>query len=124
MPNPTDIGGYPRLMGYVFLALAIIGEVIATTFLKFTSGERSVWWAYPIVGVGYAAAFWMLSLTLARGVPLGIAYALWAGIGVVLVAIISWRVFGESLTWLQLVGMGLVIAGAVLLELGAQHPSD
>ena len=109
-------------MGYVFLALAIIGEVIATTFLKFTSGERSVWWAYPIVGVGYAAAFWMLSLTLARGVPLGIAYALWAGIGVVLVAIISWRVFGESLTWVQILGMVLVIAGAMLLELGAAHP--
>ena len=47
-------------MGYVFLALAIIGEVIATTFLKFTSGERTVWWAYPIVGVGYVVAFWML----------------------------------------------------------------
>jgi small multidrug resistance pump len=108
-------------MGYVFLALAIIGEVIATTFLKFTSGERSVWWAYPIVGIGYALAFWMLSLTLAKGVPLGIAYALWAGIGVVLVAVISWIAFKESLTWLQLVGMALVIGGVVLLELGARH---
>jgi small multidrug resistance pump len=108
-------------MGYVFLGLAIIGEVIATTFLKFTSGERTIWWAYPIVGVGYVFAFWMLSLTLGRGVPLGIAYALWAGIGVVLVAIISWLVFHESLTLLQIVGMALVIAGAVLLELGADH---
>ena len=108
-------------MGYVFLALAIIGEVIATTFLKFTSGERSVWWAYPIVGIGYALAFWMLSLTLAKGVPLGIAYALWAGIGVVLVAVISWIAFKESLTWLQFVGMALVIGGVVLLELGARH---
>ena len=108
-------------MGYVFLGFAIIGEVIATTFLKFTSGERTIWWAYPIVGVGYVLAFWMLSLTLGRGVPLGIAYALWAGIGVVLVAVISWVVFGESLTWLQIVGMALVIAGAVLLELGASH---
>jgi small multidrug resistance pump len=111
-------------MGYVFLALAIIGEVIATTFLKFTSGERSVWWAYPIVGVGYVFAFWMLSLTLAKGVPLGIAYALWAGIGVVLVAVISWLVFKESLTWLQLVGMALVIGGVVLLELGGRHTAS
>lgn len=108
-------------MGYVFLALAIIGEVIATTFLKFTSGERNVWWAYLIVGIGYAFAFWMLSLTLGRGVPLGIAYALWAGIGVVAVAIISWLVFHESLTWLQIAGMALVIAGVVMLELGARH---
>ena len=108
-------------MGYVFLGFAIIGEVIATTFLKFTSGERTIWWAYPIVGIGYVFAFWMLSLTLGRGVPLGIAYALWAGIGVVLVAVISWLVFHESLTWLQILGMALVIAGAVLLELGADH---
>ena len=110
-------------MGYVFLALAIIGEVIATTFLKFTSGERTVWWAYPIVGVGYVVAFWMLSLTLSRGVPLGIAYALWAGIGVVLVAIISWVFFHENLTVMQVAGMGLVIAGVLLLELGASHPA-
>ncbi len=111
-------------MGYVFLALAIIGEVIATTFLKFTSGERQVWWAYPIVGVGYIFAFVMLSLTLSRGVPLGIAYALWAGIGVVLVAIISWVVFHESLTWVQVLGMALVVTGAVLLEVGAVHKTD
>ena len=109
-------------MGYVFLGLAIVGEVVATTFLKFTSGERQVWWAYPIVGVGYIFAFAMLSLTLSRGVPLGIAYALWAGIGVVLVALISWIAFHESLTLLQVIGMGLVVAGAILLELGAKHP--
>lgn len=108
-------------MGYLFLALAIAGEVVATTFLKFTSGDRQVWWAYPIVVVGYVFAFAMLSLTLSRGVPLGIAYALWAGIGVVLVAIISWLVFNEGLTWVQLVGMGLVVAGVVLLEVGGRH---
>lgn len=110
-------------MGFVFLALAIVGEVIATTFLKFTSGDRQVWWAYPIVGAGYIFAFAMLSLTLSRGVPLGIAYALWAGIGVVLVALISWIVFHETLTWLQIIGMGLVVIGAVLLEIGAPHPA-
>jgi len=108
-------------MGYLFLALAIVGEVIATTFLKLTSGEKAVWWAYPIVGVGYVFAFTMLSLTLSRGVPLGIAYAIWAGVGVVLVAIISWLVFGELLTWQQLVGMALVVGGVVLLEAGGRH---
>ena len=76
-------------MGYVFLGLAIVGEVIATTFLKFTSGEKAVWWAYAIVGVGYVFAFGMLSLALGRGVPLGTAYAIWAGVGVVLVAVIA-----------------------------------
>ena len=108
-------------MGYVFLALAIIGEVIATTFLKFTSGDKQIWWVYPIVGVGYIFAFVMLSLTLGRGVPLGIAYALWAGIGVVLVALISWLAFKEALTPMQIAGMALVIGGVVLLELGGRH---
>jgi small multidrug resistance pump len=108
-------------MGYLFLALAIVGEVVATSFLKLTSGERAVWWAYPIVVVGYIFAFSMLSLTLSKGVPLGIAYAIWAGVGVVLVAIISWLAFGEMLTWQQLVGMALVIGGVVLLELGGRH---
>src|SRR6187455_1012602 len=111
-------------MGYLFLAIAIIGEVVATTFLKFTSGERTYWWAYPIVGVGYVLAFWMLSLSLSRGVPLGIAYAIWAGVGVVLVAIISWLVFHESLTWIQIAGMVLVVAGVMLLELGATHQAS
>ena len=108
-------------MGYLFLAIAIVGEVIATTFLKFTSGERAVWWAYPIVGVGYTLAFAMLSLSLSRGVPLGIAYAIWAGVGVVLVAIISWLAFGETLTLMQLAGIALVVGGVALIELGGKH---
>lgn len=110
-------------MGYLFLALAIIGEVIATSFLKLTSGERAVWWANVIVVVGYLFAFWMLSLTLSRGVPLGTAYAIWAGVGVVLVAIISWLAFGETLTWQQIGGIVLVTAGVVLLEAGAKNPA-
>jgi small multidrug resistance pump len=108
-------------MGYLFLAFAIVGEVIATTFLKLTTGERAVWWAYPIVAVGYIFAFVMLAQTLQKGVPLGIAYAVWAGVGVVLVAIISWVVFHEMLTWTQVIGMALVVAGVVLLELGGKH---
>jgi small multidrug resistance pump len=107
-------------MGYLYLAAAIISEVIATSFLKFASGPKSAWWAYIIVGVGYILSFVLLSLTLRAGVPLGIAYAIWAGAGVVVVAIISWLVFHESLTWQQLVGMVLVIAGVGLLELGAR----
>lgn len=105
-------------MGYLFLALAIIGEVIGTSFLKLTSGEKAVWWAYLIVGVGYVFAFAMISLALSKGVPLGTAYAIWAGAGVVLVAIISWIAFGETLTWPQIAGIALVAGGVVLLEAG------
>jgi small multidrug resistance pump len=108
-------------MGYVFLAGAIIAEVIATSFLKLTSGERVTWWAFPIVVVGYVAAFSMLSLALGRGVPLGTAYGIWAGMGVALVAGVSWLVFGETLTVGQLVGIALIIAGVALVELTGEH---
>jgi small multidrug resistance pump len=111
-------------MGYLYLALAIVGEVIATSFLKLASGQKTAWWVYAIVAVGYVFAFVMLNQTLARGVPLGIAYAIWAGVGVVLVAIISWLVFHESLTWLQIIGMILVIGGVGLLELGGKQQAS
>jgi small multidrug resistance pump len=109
-------------VGYLFLALAIVGEVVATSFLKLASGEKSLWWAYAVVVTGYVFAFAMLTQTLSRGVPLGIAYAIWAGVGVVAVAVISWAVFGESLSWVQVGGMVLVAAGVALVELGGRHP--
>jgi small multidrug resistance pump len=108
-------------MGYLYLAAAIVSEVVATSFLKFASGPKNVWWAYIIVAVGYILSFVLLSVTLRWGVPLGIAYAIWAGVGVIAVAIISWVVFHESLTWPQIAGMVLVIGGVGLLELGGRH---
>jgi small multidrug resistance pump len=87
-------------MGYLYLAGAIISEVVATSFLKYASGPKNVWWAYLIVGVGYVLSFVLLSITLRSGVPL---------------------VFHESLTWQQIVGMVLVIGGVGLLELGAKR---
>jgi small multidrug resistance pump len=111
-------------MGYVFLGLAIIGEVVATSFLRAASGPNAPWWPYIIVVAGYVFAFAMLSQTLHAGVPLGIAYAIWAGVGVVLVALISWLVFHETLTLLQLAGIALVIGGVTLLELGGRHPAS
>lgn len=108
-------------MGYLFLAIAIIAEVVATTSLKFTTGEGNKILPYTLVVVGYVAAFAMLSQSLAKGVPLGIAYAIWAGVGVVLVVLLSWLLFRESLTWVQIAGMVLVIAGVGLLELGGRH---
>lgn len=108
-------------MAYLFLAGAIVAEVIATSFLKLTSGERAVWWAYPVVIVGYVLAFAALAQALGQGIQLGIAYAIWAGVGVVLVALVSWLVFGESLSLLQVAGIVLVVGGVALLELGGKH---
>ena len=111
-------------MGYLFLAVAIVAEVVATLFLRVASLEGSKWWAYIIVAAGYVLAFVMLSFTLSNGVPLPIAYAVWAGAGVVLVVLVSWIAFGETLTWQQLIGMALVIGGVVLLEAGGGHRDE
>ncbi|HEV7567084.1 MAG: cation transporter [Leifsonia sp.] len=109
------------MVGYLYLALAIVTEVIATTFLKFTSGDNVKWWAYIVVVVGYIASFVALAQALGRGVPLGIGYAIWAAVGVALIALISWVFFKESLTWVQVIGIVFVIAGVGLLELGGKH---
>ncbi len=109
-------------MGYLFLAGAIVAEVIATSALKFATGDgANKLVAYAVVVLGYVAAFAMLSQSLAKGVPLGIAYAIWAGVGVVLVVMISWLFFKESLTLVQIAGMVLVIGGVTMLELGGKH---
>ncbi|AMM22461.1 cation transporter [Frondihabitans sp. PAMC 28766] len=108
-------------MGYLLLAFAIVSEVIATTFLRVTSGPKAPVWPYVIVVIGYVASFVFLQRALNTGIPLGISYAIWAGIGVILVAVISWLVFHESLTLVQIGGMVLVIAGVALLELGGRH---
>jgi len=109
------------MIGYVFLGIAIIGEVIATTFLKFTTGEDSKWWAWAIVVVGYLLSFGMLQQALTRGIPLGVAYAIWCAVGIVAVAIISFIVFKDSITTPQLIGFALVVIGVALIELGAKH---
>jgi small multidrug resistance pump len=105
-------------VGYLFLAIAIVSEVVATSSLKVASGDKPPVWALALVVVGYLLAFAMLRQTLAAGVPLGTAYAIWAGIGVVAVAVVGWRAFDEALAWPQVVGMGLVAVGVALIELG------
>jgi small multidrug resistance pump len=108
-------------MGYLLLAGAIIAEVIATTALKYTTGEGNKVVPYVLVAVGYIGAFVLLAQSLSKGVPLGISYAIWAGVGVVLVAVISWLLFKESLSLMQIGGMVLVVGGVALLELGGRH---
>jgi small multidrug resistance pump len=108
-------------VGYLYLAGAIVAEVFATTALKFATSEGSKLLPSVVVILGYVGAFALLSQSLSRGVPLGIAYAIWAGVGVVLVVIISWLLFKESISLVQLVGMALVVGGVTLLELGGKH---
>ncbi|CAN5352225.1 hypothetical protein BH09ACT6_BH09ACT6_00270 [soil metagenome] len=105
-------------MGILYLCVAIVSEVAATTSLKLTTGEQSRWWAWIIVVVGYVLAFTMLQRCLSTGFPLGIAYAIWCGVGVVAVVLVSILMFREGLSAVQLIGIVLVIAGVACLELG------
>ncbi|MBA3367638.1 MAG: QacE family quaternary ammonium compound efflux SMR transporter [Geodermatophilaceae bacterium] len=104
-------------MGYVFLAGAIACEVVATLCLRASEGFSRLGFATVVV-VGYVAAFVLLSLTLTRGVQLGVAYGIWAAVGVAAVAVLSIPLFGEGLTGTQVGGLVLVVLGVVALEVG------
>lgn len=101
-------------MTYLFLLCAIVAEVIATSALKATNGFTN---AVPsiIVVAGYAAAFYFLSLTL-RTLPVGIAYAIWSGLGIVLISIVGWVVYKQALDLPAVIGMSLIIAGVIVIN--------
>ncbi|QNM96290.1 DMT family transporter [Chitinimonas koreensis] len=102
-------------MHWLYLAIAIVAEVIATSALKASDGfSRTL--PSLVVALGYAVAFYFLSLTL-RSMPVGIAYAVWSGVGVVLIALIAWLRFGQALDLAAMIGMGLIVAGVVVLNL-------
>ncbi|MBE1460559.1 small multidrug resistance pump [Nocardiopsis terrae] len=107
-------------MPWIWLAGAIALEVLATTSLKFSEGFTRLLPSLFVVA-GYAGAFFMLSQALVRGMPLGVAYGVWAAIGIALLAAIGALFLGESLTWIQVGGIALVIAGVMALEMGGQH---
>jgi small multidrug resistance pump len=101
-------------MSYVYLGIAIISEVIATSALK-ASDEFSRLVPSIVVVLGYGVAFYFLSLTL-RTIPVGIAYAIWSGVGIVLIALVGVLWFRQSLDLAAIIGMGLIIAGVVVVN--------
>ena len=112
----------PRRKGqgvaYGFLVLAIVFEVVGTLALRWTVDDTGGPWVWLLVMGGYGLAFVALQQSLARGLPLGVTYAAWAGLGVLLIAALSWWLFGEHISRVQVAGMAFVIAGVVMLELG------
>lgn len=101
-------------MPWLFLAIAITGEVIATSFLKASNGFTQL--APSLVTViGYAVAFYFLSLTL-KTIPVGIAYAIWAGAGIVLISLGGVVFFGQKLDAPAVFGIGLIIAGVIVIN--------
>jgi len=106
-------------MAWLFLTSAILLEVAGTLALRFASSGRRAW--YAAVLVGYVGAFVALTATLASGVPLGVAYGIWAAVGVALTALASRLLFREALTPVMGLGIGLIAAGVLLIELGSAH---
>jgi small multidrug resistance pump len=100
---------------YFLLAIAIVAEVIATSALKATEGFSRLMPSMLVV-VGYGVAFWMLSLVL-KSMPVGMAYAIWSGMGIVLVTIVAMLFYGQKPDWPAIVGLGLIVSGVVVLQL-------
>ena len=101
---------------WLALAGAILVEVVATLSLRASDGFRKRKWIAPIV-VGYVIAFALLWLSLSLGMPVGIAYGVWAACGGALIAVIARLVFAEPLTPLMVAGIALIIAGVLTIEL-------
>ncbi|QDL54492.1 DMT family transporter [Rhodoferax aquaticus] len=102
-------------MNWFYLAAAIVFEVIATSALKATEGFTRLWPSSMVV-VGYGLAFYFLSLTL-RQTPIGVAYAIWSGVGVVLVSIAGWVLYQQRLDAAAVIGIAFIITGVLVLNL-------
>jgi small multidrug resistance pump len=108
-------------MQWLFLSIAIISEVIATSALKSSNGFTQLWPSLVVIA-GYGAAFFFLSLTL-RTIPVGVAYAIWSGAGIVLVTLIAWLAFGQTLDGFAMLGLALIVAGVIVLNVFSRSVS-
>ncbi|MFC3551437.1 DMT family transporter [Lysobacter cavernae] len=104
--------------GYLYLGIAIAAEVVATSALKASEGFTRLGPSL-IVAAGYGVAFYFLSLVL-KSVPVGIAYAVWSGVGIVLIALIGWLVLKQPLDAAALAGIALIVAGVAVIQLFSQ----
>jgi multidrug transporter EmrE-like cation transporter len=101
--------------GYAWLGIAIVCEVIATTALKASDGFSKLLPSI-ISAAGYGVAFYCMSQSM-KTVPVGISYAIWSGIGIVLITLLAWVVFKQKLDLPAVVGMGMILAGVLVINL-------
>jgi small multidrug resistance pump len=102
-------------MEWVFLAIAILTEIVATSALKAADGFTRLVPSVVVI-TGYAISFYFFSLAL-RGIPVGVAYAVWSGVGILAIALIGWLYYDQKLDLAAIVGLGLIIAGVIVLNL-------
>ena len=103
-----------NMNGYAWLGFAIVSEVIATTALK-ASDSFSKLSPSLITIAGYGLAFWCLSHSM-KTVPVGVGYAIWSGVGIVLITAIAWVLFKQKLDLPAMIGMGMILAGVVVIN--------
>ena len=108
-------------MNWLFLSIAIVAEVIGTSALKAAEGFTRLGPSLVVI-VGYGMSFYFLSLAL-RGIPVGVAYAVWSGVGIVLISVIGWLAFGQSLDGPAVLGIGLIMAGVIVLNAFSRSPA-
>lgn len=102
-------------MHWFYLGIAILAEVIATSMLKSTENFTRLWPSLIVVA-GYGVAFYCLTLTL-KSIPVGVAYAVWSGVGIVLVALVAWFWHKQALDLPAIIGMALIVAGVIVMNL-------
>lgn len=112
MSAPAGPSAWPPLL------VAIALEVTATLSLRAAEGFTHPLWLIPVV-LGYTGSLWLLSVVLDRGMPVGVAYGIWSAIGVVLTAVLGTVLFAEILGPVQIVGVGVIVLGVLLVELGS-----
>lgn len=99
---------------YLYLVIAILVEVTATSALKASEGFTKLIPSVVVV-VGYGLSFFFLSLTL-RTIPVGVVYAIWSGVGIVLITAVAWVLYKQMLDTPALIGMGLIVAGVAVIN--------
>jgi small multidrug resistance pump len=105
----------PTQTAYLYLFIAIVAEIIATTALKATEGFTRMAPSLAVI-CGYGVAFVCLSFTL-RTLPVGVAYAIWSGVGMVLISALGWLIYRQALDVAALAGIVLIIAGVLVINL-------
>ncbi len=100
---------------WALLIIAIVAEVIGTSALRASDGFSRLWPSVLVIA-GYAVAFYFLSLTL-KTIPMGVSYAIWSGVGIVLISLVGWLVFDQTLDAPALAGMGLIVTGVLVINI-------
>jgi small multidrug resistance pump len=100
---------------WIYLSIAIVSEVIATSALKSSEGFTRLW-PSVFVAIGYSSAFYFMSLTL-KTIPVGVVYAIWSGVGIALITLVAWLFLGQSLDKPAIIGLLLIVAGVMVLSL-------